>query len=335
MSVDRRALLRGLAVAPLAGLVGTATAAAEPTIGSKAPYGLPISADFPFEKAFLKALGSEMAYVDAGVGPPVVFLHGNPTSSYLWRNVIPHVTDAGYRAIAPDLIGMGDSAKPDIGYTFADHARHLDAFLEALDLSDVTLVIHDRGSALGMRWARLNPKRVTRLAFMEAICPPGLPAPSYEAMGPEAGELFRALRTPGRGEEMVLEGNYFVEEVLPRLGVVRPMSETEMDAYHAPFPTPGSRLPTLEWPRQIPIEGEPADVADEIVANGEWLVGSGVPKLLFHAEPGSLMPAPVVAWMVANVPELETRFLGPGLHFLQEEHPELIGRGIAEWLRRT
>jgi len=296
---------------------------------------LPISADFPFEKDRVAVLDGEMAHVDTGTGSPVVFLHGNPTSSYLWRNVIPHVTDAGHRAIAPDLIGMGDSAKPDIGYTFADHARYLDAFLEALDLSNVTLVVHDWGSALGMRWARLNPERVARLAFMEAIVPPGMPVASLEAMGPELGGLFGALRTPGQGEEMVLEGNYFVEKVLPTFGVARTLTEAEMEAYRAPFPTPESRLPTLEWPRQIPIAGEPANVVDEIVANGEWLVGSAIPKLLFHAEPGALMPQPVVRWMAENVSALEIRFLGAGLHFLQEDHPELIGRGIADWLRRT
>lgn len=333
MPMTRRTALMSGAALPLA-LTGMAHADTQ-SADAATPYGLPISADFPFEKQRASVRGSEMAYVDTGTGAPVVFLHGNPTSSYLWRNIIPHVTAAGYRTIAPDLIGMGDSGKPDIAYTFADHAAYLDDLLAQLDLSDVTLVIHDWGSALGMRWARMNPDRVARMAFMEAIVPPGMPVPSYEAMGPELGELFRALRTPGQGEQMVLEGNFFVEEILPKLGVARGLSDAEMVHYRAPYPTPQSRLPTLEWPRQVPIAGEPADVVDEVTQNGAWLTSSDIPKLLFYAEPGALMPQHVIAWLTANVPNLETRFLGAGLHFLQEDHPDLIGQGIADWLRRV
>lgn len=299
------------------------------------PYGLPISADFPFEKQRLSVLESEIAYVDEGSGPVVLFLHGNPTSSYLWRNVIPHVVSAGYRAIAPDLIGMGDSGKPTIGYTFGDHAAYLDAFIEKAGLTDLTLVVHDWGSGLGMRYARLNPDNVRAMAFMEAIIPPGMPAPSYEAMGPEFGELFRSLRTEGVGEEMVLVNNFFVEEILPKMGVARPLTDEEMEHYRAPYPTPESRLPTLQWPREVPIGGEPKEAHDAIVANGEWLVESAIPKLFFYATPGALNPEPVVAWVVANVPNLETRFLGLGVHFLQEDHPDQIGLGIADWLRRS
>jgi haloalkane dehalogenase len=298
------------------------------------PYGLPISAEFPFEKKRLSVLDSEIAYVDEGSGPVVLFLHGNPTSSYLWRNVIPHVVSAGYRAIAPDLIGMGDSGKPKIGYTFGDHAAYLDAFIESAGLTDLTLVIHDWGSALGMRYARLNPDNVRAMAFMEAVIPPSMPAPSYEAMGPEFGELFRSLRTEGVGEEMVLENNFFVEQLLPKM-VARGLTEAEMEHYRAPYPTPESRLPTLQWPREVPIAGEPKEAYDAVIANGEWLVQSGIPKLFFYATPGAIQSAPAVEWIVANVPNLESRFLGLGVHFLQEDHPDLIGSGIVDWLRRT
>ncbi|MEM7643950.1 MAG: haloalkane dehalogenase [Pseudomonadota bacterium] len=333
MPLTRRTLLAGSAALPL--LAAPSAAISDHHIPLNGPYGLPISAEFPFQKTTADVLGSTIAYVDEGEGPPVLFLHGNPTSSYLWRNIIPYVTAAGYRAIAPDLIGMGDSGKPAIDYTFADHARYLDAFLDQLDLMGVTLVIHDWGSALGIRWVRLNPDRVSRMAFMEAIVPPGMPVASYDAMGPEMGAMFRALRTPGQGEEMVLQGNFFVEEVLPKFGIRRTLTEAEMDAYRAPFPTPESRRPTLEWPRQIPIGGTPADVTAEVLANGEWLTGSNIPKLLFFAEPGALMPMPVVTWLTENVPALETRFLGAGLHFLQEDHPHLIGQGLVDWLRRA
>lgn len=298
-----------------------------------APYGLPISAEFPYDKKTIEIDGSLIAYVDEGEGQPVVFLHGNPTSSYLWRNIIPYVTD-NHRAIAPDLIGMGDSDKPDIAYTLEDHVRYMEGFLEALDLEDIVFVIHDWGSVIGMRHARLNEDNVAAIAFMEAIIPPAMPAPSYEAMGPDMGEMFRNLRTPGRGEEMVLQGNFFVEEILPRLGVMREVTEAEMAAYRAPYPTPESRLPTLQWPREIPIGGEPAYSVEQVTKNGEWLAQSQIPKLFFYAEPGALTPKPVADYLAANVPNLEVRFVGTGTHFLQEDHPQLIGQGIADWLRR-
>jgi len=297
------------------------------------PYGLEISGAFPFTKKNIEIEGSGIAYVDEGQGQPVLFLHGNPTSSYLWRNIIPYVT-AGYRAIAPDLIGMGDSDKPDIDYTLKDHARYIDGFIAALGLTDVILVIHDWGSVLGMRYARLNPDNVKAMAFMEAIVPPAMPAPSYEAMGPRSGKLFKSLRTPGVGEKMVLEGNFFVEKVLPEFGVLRQLSEVEMAAYRAPYPTPQSRLPTLQWPREIPIGGQPEYATGVVTKNGEWLMSSDIPKLLFHAEPGTIMPKPVVEFLTSNLKNLEVRFLGAGAHFLQEEHPHLIGQGIADWLRR-
>lgn len=303
------------------------------TTADPTPYGLPISPAFPFEKRKVTVNGSQIAYVDEGSGPPVLFLHGNPTSSYLWRNIIPFVTDR-YRAIAPDLIGMGDSDKPEIGYTLAEHCNYIDGFVEALDLAPMVMVIHDWGSVIGMRRARLNPGRVTAMAFMEAVVPPAMPAPSYEAMGEALGGMFRALRTPGTGEEMILQNNFFVEEVLPKLGVMRGLTEAEMAHYRAPFQTPQSRRPTLVWPREIPIGGEPAASVDVVTKNGEWLLESDIPKLLFYAKPGALMPQAAVDHLAGTVKNLEIRFLGVGGHYLQEEHPHVIGQGIADWLRR-
>ncbi|MEM0948688.1 MAG: haloalkane dehalogenase [Pseudomonadota bacterium] len=323
-TVTRRALLRSAAGVALA--VGTFATEFGAMAQTKAP-----SSEMPFEKKSVAVLGSTMAYVDEGEGRVVLFLHGNPTSSYLWRNVIPYVTD-GYRAIAPDLIGMGDSGKPEIGYTFAEHAAYLDALIETLQLKDVTLVIHDWGSILGMRYARLNEDNVRGVAFMEAGIPPALPAPSLEAMGPN-GELFSMLRSPA-GEEMVLNQNFFVEEVLGKIGVATPLSEAVLENYRAPFPTPESRLPTLVWPRQVPIGGEPADTGEVITQNGNWLYSTDMPKLMLHVAPGALMPPPVVAYVKANASNLEDVFLGEGVHFVQEDHPDAIGAAVRDWLDR-
>ena len=328
LKISRRTVLQGTA----------ATVAVISAVPSFAE-GFTPSVDMPFEKKFVEVNGSQMAYVDEGNGPVVLFLHGNPTSSYLWRNIIPFVLDSipavtsEYRVIAPDLIGMGDSDKPDIDYTFADHATYLDGFIEALGLKDVTLVIHDWGSVLGMRYARLNESNVKAVAFMEAGIPPALPAPSLEAMGVPSAQLFGMLRSPA-GEEAVLQGNFFVEEVLGRLAVATPLSQEVLDNYRAPFPTPESRKPTLVWPRQVPIAGEPANTAEVITANGEWLYSTDMPKLMFHVAPGALMPPPVVEYVKANASNLEDVFLGPGVHFVQEDHPEAIGRALRDWVDR-
>src|SRR5207247_3834382 len=214
-----------------------------------------ISADFPFAVRDVQVHGARMAYIDEGSGDPIVFLHGNPTSSYLWRNVIPHVRDVG-RCIAPDLIGMGRSDKPDIGYRFVDHALYIDGFLEALGLDRITFVVHDWGSALGFDWAMRHESRVRGLAFMEAILGP---VPSWEQFTPQGREIFKKLRTPGVGETMVLDHNMFVEQLLPG-SVVRSLSPAEMQHYRAPFVERAARKPMLAWPREIPIAGEPADV---------------------------------------------------------------------------
>ncbi len=331
MTPTRRTVLTaGAALPVLAAALPARAETARP--GPSRPYGLEIPTAFPFTKKHIDGHGSKIAYVDEGHGQPVLFLHGNPTSSYLWRNIIPYVT-AGYRAIAPDLIGMGDSSKPDIEYTFADHARYLEGFVDALRLNGIILVVHDWGSALGMRLARINPGRVSAMAYMEAIVPPALPVPGYEALPAPLADFFRTMRS-AKGEELVLGQNFFVEVTLPEMGVVRQLSEAEMAAYRAPYPTRQSRLPTLQWPREIPIGGVPVATSAEVTANGVWLYETEIPKLLFHAEPGAITPRAVVAYMAATAKNIEVRFLGAGTHFLQEEHPHLIGQGLADWLRR-
>lgn len=268
-------------------------------------------------------LGTEIHHTESGSGDPVVFLHGNPTSSYLWRNVIPHVSDLG-RCLAPDLVGMGRSG-PAPAYRFADHARHLDAWFDAMGLTaDVTLVLHDWGSALGFHWAARNPGRVKAIAYMEAIVQPRL----WTDFPPGREELFRAMRSE-QGEKLVLEENFFVETVLPR-SVVRVLTEEEMDAYRAPFRTPESRLPTLAFARELPIDGEPKDVAEIVEAYGRWLAATPVPKLFVAAEPGALLVgrAAEFARTFPNQREVTVK----GVHYLQEDSPDEIGEALRSFL---
>jgi len=275
---------------------------------------------------YADVLGSRMYYVDEGEGKPVLFLHGNPTSSYLWRNVIPHVTGVG-RCIAPDLIGMGRSDKPDLEYRFVDHARYLDAFIEALELEDVALVVHDWGSGLGFLYAHRKEGNVRGLAFMEAIL---APVPSWDAFPDGAREMFQAFRTPEVGWDLICKQNVFVEQAIPG-SIVRKLTDEEMDAYRAPFPDEASRKPIWRWPNEIPVAGEPADVAEIVAAYNAWLQETELPKLLLHAEPGALIPAPMVAWARSALPNLETVDLGAGIHYVQEDHPDTIGREVARW----
>ena len=287
----------------------------------------------PWRKRFATALGSRMAYVDEGRGRPVLFLHGNPTSSWLWRNVLPHVSGDA-RAIALDLIGMGDSDKPDIGYSLDDHCAHVEGFVEALGLDrPPVLVGHDWGGVVAVRHARRHPGRVAALALMETHLPPLMPARDYAAMG-DGADFFRRVREPGTGERLVLDENVFVETVLPGHGVLRELDPDEMAGYRAPFPTARSRRPILRWAREIPIAGEPPGPADVLRRNNEWLLASALPKLLLHARPGALVSEDAVDWLRDRLASLETVCVGVGTHFVQEDAPERVGRAIAGWLGR-
>lgn len=288
----------------------------------------PISADFPFESRYVEVAGSKLHYIDEGQGDPILFLHGNPTSSYLWRNIIPYLSSLG-RTIAPDLIGMGKSDKPDIDYRFVDHVRYVEGLVEQLGLENVTLVIHDWGSALGFHYASRYESNLKGIAFMEAIV---APIPGWDAFPAEMQETFQAFRTPEVGWDMIVNKNVFVEKVLPA-AVVRPLSEDEMNHYREPFREPASRKPVWRWPNEIPIGGEPADVTEIVSGYNRWLQGSGQPKLLFHATPGAIVRAPVVEWSKANLKNLRVVDLGPGIHFLQEDHPHRIGSELAAWYR--
>ena len=291
-----------------------------------------ISAELPYETQFVEVNGAQMAYVEAGEGDPILFLHGNPTSKYLWRNVMPWLEGQG-RVIAPDLIGMGESDKPEIGYTFAEHSAYVDGFIEALALENITLVIHDWGSGLGFDYARRNPDNVKGIAFMEAVVAPAMPT-TFETMPPSLAEFFQTMRTEGIGEELILNQNMFVEQVLPG-AVARGLTEAEMKHYRAPYPDPASRTPTLVWPRQVPIDGEPAAVVERVDAYNAWLMTSDLPKLHVYVSPGALNPPEVVAFLAQQMPNYESVYVGQGLHFIQEDHPEAIGRAISDWVRRT
>jgi haloalkane dehalogenase len=286
----------------------------------------PISAADPYPRRRFRVLDTEMACVEAGHGRPIVLLHGNPTSSYLWRNVIPALEPYG-RCLAPDLVGMGESGRvPSGSYRFVDHARYLDLWFEALGLTgDVTLVVHDWGSALGFDWAARHPERVRALVYMEAIV-----RPLAWAEWPEAARrIFQAMRSPA-GEEMVLDKNVFVERILPA-SILRELTDAEMARYRAPYREPGeSRRPTLTWPREIPIDGEPSDVTRIVERYGRWLANSQVPKLFINGEPGSILVGPPREW--CRTWPNQTEVTVSGRHFLQEDSPAEIGRAIATFL---
>jgi haloalkane dehalogenase len=287
-----------------------------------------ISAADRYKRKRITVLDTEIAYVDTEAGAPVVFLHGNPTSSYLWRNVIPHVEGFG-RCLAPDLVGMGDSGKAPRGsYRFVDHARYLDAWFDALGLTrDVTLVVHDWGSALGFHWAQRNPQRVRGIAYMEAIvCPL-----TWEEWPEGARAIFQALRSPA-GEEIVLQKNIFVERILPA-SVLRTLSDEEMVRYRRPWREPGeSRRPMLTWPREIPVGGEPADVVEIVARYARWLASREIPKLFINANPGSILVGAQREFCRTwpNQQEVTVK----GLHFIQEDSPAEIGEAIAAFLAR-
>jgi len=290
---------------------------------------MPISAAVPAAKQYVDVAGVPMAYVDVGEGRPIVFLHGNPTSSYLWRNVIPHVVGHG-RVLAPDLVGMGDSGKladPGPGsYRFVEHRRYLDGWFEALGLDhDVVLVVHDWGSALGFDWARRHPDAVAGIAYMEAIVRPV----TIDEWPPSARPVFEAFRSDA-GEQMVLVKNVFVERVLPG-SVLRTMSDAEMDEYRRPFLQPGEdRRPTLTWPREIPIDGQPPDVTAIVAEYASWLSTSDVPKLLVSAEPGAILTGAPLESCRSWPNQREVTVVGS--HFIQEDSPDEIGAALAAWL---
>jgi haloalkane dehalogenase len=283
----------------------------------------------PLSKSFVTIQDSRMAYHEAGEGETILLIHGNPTSSYLWRNVVPHLAGQG-RCVVPDLIGHGDSDKLEPSgperYSFAEHRRFLDGLIEQLDLGDrVTLVLHDWGSALGFDWANRHRERVAGIAYMEAIVRPM----AWADWPGTARGIFQGMRSDA-GEEMILEKNLFVEAILPA-SIMRMLSEAEMAEYRRPFDAHGEdRRPTLSWPRQIPMEGEPAEVVDVVRRYGEWLSGSELPKLFIDANPGSILTG-AQREFCRGWPN-QTELTVPGLHFIQEDSAGAIGEAVSKWI---
>jgi haloalkane dehalogenase len=285
-----------------------------------------VPAEFNFESHYADILGSRMHYVDVGDGDPVIFLHGNPTSSYLWRNVIPHLSDHA-RCIAPDLIGMGKSDHPDIAYRFDDHYRYLSEFIDSLELDrPVTLVIHDWGSALGFRWAYDNPDRVKGIAFMEAMIKPL----NWEDMPKGYGPMFRLLRAPGTGYLLSSVANLFVKKMLPDM-VERGLTPQAKKYYESAYPTISSRKPVQQWPCEIPLGGSPADNYATVDRYSKWLTETDLPKILFHASPGAIIRDAEAQWCQDNYSNLEVVNIGAGTHFIQEDNPDLIGTELSRW----
>lgn len=276
----------------------------------------------------INVLDSTMAYREAGdrEAPVALFLHGNPTSSYIWRDILPLVSRVAH-CIAPDLIGFGQSGKPEIEYRFADHVRYLDAFLEDAGITSAFVVAHDWGSGLAFELAARRPEFIRGLAFMEFI----RPMPTWSDFHPDQIETFKKFRTPGMGEEMILQGNAFVEGVLPA-ATARKLTEDEMSVYRAPFSTPESRRPTWRFPQELPIAGQPADVYSTIEKAHRALAQSIYPKLLFVGDPGALVSPAFAASFAKGLKNCRTVQLSSGLHYVQEDHPDVIGANIKEWL---
>lgn len=289
-----------------------------------------ISPDMPYQKKYQDVQGKRIAYVESGEGDPIVLLHGNPTSSYLWRNVIPHLEGKG-RVIAPDLIGQGDSEKLPASegpgrYSFQVAYQYLDGLLSAIGAdNNVTLVIHDWGSGLGFYWAQNHPDAVRGIAYMEGIvCPV-----SWDDWPESAAGIFKGFRSE-KGEDLVLQRNMFVEGVLPS-AVLRGLGEEEMVHYRAAFSTPDDRQPTLNWPREIPISGEPPEMVELVSSYGKWLEGTDdLPKLFINAEPGSILIGRQREYC-RSWPN-QTEVTVKGTHFVQEDSPVEIGQAVAKWM---
>lgn len=285
----------------------------------------PISADFPFESKYVEVHGSKIHYIDEGSGDPILFLHGNPTSSYLWRNIIPYLVPHG-RCIALDLIGMGKSDKPDLGYRFSDHSKYVEGFIEKLGLTNLTLVIHDWGSALGFHYAMRHESNIKGIAFMEALLKPVM----WKDFPADFKRGFKMMRTPGIGWVMISVMNVFVTQILPQT-IVRKLTAEEQAYYAAPYQTVQSRKPVRQWPCEIPIEGKPADVHQLISKYNQQLQNSALPKLLFFATPGALINAETVEWCRQHLKNLTVVDIGKGMHFVQEDQPHLIGEELGKW----
>ena len=286
-----------------------------------------ISAEFPFSPNYIEVHGSKMHYVDEGSGDVILFLHGNPTSSYLWRNIIPYMSSIG-RCIAPDLIGMGKSDKPDLQYRFFDHVKYIEGFIDKLNLTNITLVIHDWGSAIGFNYAMDHEDNIKGIAFMEAF----LRSLTWEDFPSDFKMGFKIMRTPFIGWFMISVMNIFVKNILPK-AIIRNLTVEEKKYYAVPYKTVRSRKVVRQWPCEIPIDRKPADVHQVVTNYNQKLQESKLPKLLFYAKPGGLIGEKTVEWCKEKLKFLEVVDIGEGIHYLQEDNPHLIGSELAKWYK--
>lgn len=287
-----------------------------------------ISSKFPFESKFISINGSKIHYIDEGKGDTILFLHGNPTSSYLWRNIIPYLIPNA-RCIAPDLIGMGKSDKPNIGYTFGEHYDYLEKFIKKLGLKNITLVIHDWGSGLGFHYANIHRGNIKGIAFMEAMVKPMLWGDMPKGMAP----MFKMLRAPFIGWLMISVANMFVKKMIPDM-IIRKLSKEEFDYYKKPFPSISSRKPVRVWPLEIPINGKPERMHKLMSSYANWLTETTIPKLCLYFHPGAIIRKEGVAYIKKNFKNTTMVDIGEGLHFVQEDHPHTIGKEILKWYKK-
>lgn len=282
---------------------------------------------------YVEVLGSKMAYVDEGKGDPILFLHGQPTSSYLWRNIMPHLEAQG-RVIAPDLIGFGKSDQPDIDYTFVSHYPYVEGFIKKLGLKNITLVVHDWGSGLGLHYARLNSDNIKAIVTMESIIAPTIPAKSYADMREDLGNFFTMAQGPD-GRKVILEDNSWLkEEGFLDAFILRPLDAEALSVYQTPHKTKKSRKQVYQWPKEMPIGKKPKAVYDIVTAYNKWLEKTDIPWLFFYASPGVLNPETAADYWTARAKNIETVFIGGGLHYVQEDEPYAIGRAISDFYRR-
>lgn len=328
-SLKASVIAASIAILPLV----TFAQEANPYAGFKVPP-MEISSEFPYEHQFIEILGSQMAYVDEGNGDPILFLHGQPTSSYLWRNIMPFVEGRG-RIIAPDNIGFGKSDQPELDYTFLDHYRYFEAFVEELGLENITLVVHDWGSGLGLHYAAENPSNVKGIVTTESLLAPILPAASYDVMPEELGNFFRFVRSP-EGRIALIEGNVWLADDGFLGGFIdRPIAPEALSVYQNAHATEKARVQVNQWPNEIPIGDEPAATTEIIGNYNAFLEETEIPWLFLYASPGATSPAAAADYWAERAQNIETVYIGHGLHYVQEDQPYAIGRAIVDWMRRN
>ncbi len=291
-----------------------------------------ISSEFPYTHKYVEILGFKMAYVDEGHGDPILFLHGQPTSSYLWRNIMPFMEGKG-RIIAPDNIGFGKSDQPEIDYTFRDHYKYFEAFVKKLDLKNITLIVHDWGSAPGLHYAAQHPDNIKAIATMESLIEPILPAKSYNEMPIDMANFFRTVRDPENGKKLLIEENKWLNEYLDD-HIVRPLAEEALEVYKAPFPSEKSRIQINQWANEVPIAGKPVYTNKIMTDYNVFLEEMEIPWLFLYASPGGTNPPEAAEYWAERAKNIETVYIGAGLHYVQEDQPYAIGRAISDWYRR-